>query len=82
MAAPSLSDRVEQALSASEPFPALLSVAEQFRDEGMAQHELSALFDSFRARHAADTDETRLDAILDTLDFIVGWCSPAKSLYQ
>ena len=82
MATLSPDDRVEQALSASEPFSALLSVAEQLRDEGMAQHDLSALFDRFRARHAADTDETRLDAILDTLDFIVGWGSPTKSLYR
>jgi hypothetical protein len=82
MAAPSPRDRVEKALSSSEPFPALLFAAEQLRDEGMAQSELSALFDSFRARHAADTDETRLNAILDTLDFIVGWCSPSKSIYQ
>ena len=82
MAASSPSDCVEQALSASEPFPALLSVAEQLRDEGMAQRDLSALFDGFRARHAADADETRLDAILDTLDFIAGWCSPSKALYQ
>ena len=48
----------------------------------MPRQELSALFETFRARHADDADETRIDAILDTLDFIVGWCSPANALYQ
>lgn len=82
MAALSPSDRIEAAWSAPEPFQSLLSVAKQLRDEGMPQCELTELFDTFRARHQEDDEETRLDAILDTLDFIVGWCSPGYALYQ
>ncbi|MEO8351078.1 MAG: hypothetical protein ABI680_05065 [Chthoniobacteraceae bacterium] len=79
---PSPSDRVEQALSAPEPFSTLLSVAKQLRDEGMAQHDLTALLDGFREQHDSDADETRYDAIIDTLDFVVGWCPPSKTLYE
>jgi len=82
MAALSPNDRIEEALSAPEPFQFLLSVAKQLRDEGMHQHELSELFDTFRARQENEADETRINAILDTLDFIVGWCSPGNALYQ
>ena len=73
--------RVEQALASAEPFPALLQLATELRDAGMAQSELQALFESFAASHRADTDESRYDALLDTLDFIVGWCSPGSALY-
>ena len=47
----------------------------------MSQSELQALFESFAARHRADADESRYNALLDTLDFIVGWCSPSRALY-
>ncbi len=40
------------------------------------------LFDEFRATHEHDTDETLYDAILDTMDFISGWCSPGSRLYE
>jgi hypothetical protein len=31
--------------------------------------------------HENDEDETKYDAILDTMDVIVGWCSPQYRLY-
>ncbi len=68
-------------MASAEPFPALLQLATALRDAGMAQFDLQALFESFAARHQADADESRYDALLDTLDFIVGWCSPGGALY-
>ena len=59
----------------------LLQLATALRDAGMAQPELQALFESFAARHRADADESRYDALLDTLDLIVGWCSAGRALY-
>jgi hypothetical protein len=76
----SKADRIEQAFSATAPFD-LLTVARQLRDEGMTQAELLALYDSFREQHATDTDETRYNAILDTMDFIYGWCNPSDALF-
>lgn len=82
MPPPSPSDRIASALDDMMPAQAVLSVARQLRDQGVPQAELLAYFDSFRARHALDVDETRYNAILDTTDFIVGWCSPSRRLYQ
>ena len=73
--------RVEQALASPEPFPTLFQLATESRDAGMAQPDLQALFESFAARHQTDPDESRYDALVDTLDFIVGWCSPGRALY-
>ncbi len=73
--------RVKSVLQHPAPFPELLSLAQQLRDEGLPQPELTALFDSFREHHAGDEDQSRYDAVLDTLDQIVGWCSPSRALY-
>jgi hypothetical protein len=74
-------DRMEQALAAPNPDTKLFDLARALRDEGMAQESLYALFDAFRERHAHDTDETLYEALLDTLDCILGWCAPRRKLY-
>jgi hypothetical protein len=74
-------DRVEAALAAVPPKDGLPEVARELRDGGMSQAELVSLFDAARERHARDDDETGYNAILDTMDFIVGWCAPSQRLY-
>jgi hypothetical protein len=58
-----------------------LELARELRGTGVSQSELLALYDSFRELHATDADETRYNAILDTMDFIAGWCRPSQSIY-
>lgn len=79
---PDPADRLEQALNAAVPYSAAFVLAEKLRDEGMSQQDLHSLYERFRALHAEDADQTRLDAVLDTLDFITGWCSPGRGLFQ
>ena len=75
-------ERVEQALLSAEPFPALLALAYQLRDEGMPRGDLYRLYHSFFLRYTAPgTDESLYDAIADTLDFISGRCPPSRALY-
>ena len=40
------------------------------------------LFDEYRARHEHDSDQTKYDAILDTMDIITGWCSQHARLFD
>lgn len=75
------SNRVEAALESPSPFEALFSLAQDLKSEGMSQDEMQVIFDHFRAVHQDDVDETKYDAILDTMDFIVGWCSSGKELF-
>lgn len=78
---PDPASRLEQALNAAVPFPAAFVLAEKLRDEGMSQRDLHSLYERSRALHAEDADQTRLDAILDTMDFITGWCFPGRGLF-
>jgi hypothetical protein len=77
----SYKDRLEVALAADAPFDALLATATQLRDEGITQEELRALLDDLRADRESDADETRYNAVLDVLDFVVGWCPPGSTLF-
>jgi hypothetical protein len=82
MATQSPKVRMEGALQASSPYTALVSFATTLKAEGMSQRELYQLFDEYRAKHKSDTDETKYDAILDTMDIIVGWCVPSRRLFD
>ena len=75
-------ERLQAALRATNPAATVLTVARELRDEGMSQLELYRIFNEYRAIHENDADEIRYDAILDTMDFIVGWCSPNSRLYD
>jgi hypothetical protein len=74
--------RMETALHGDSPFNALVALAKAFKAEGMSQRAMYGLFDQFRARHHNDTDETKYNAILDTIDLIVGWCNPNERLFE
>jgi hypothetical protein len=74
--------RIELALTEiAGPNPSLWSLALEFKDEGMSQQEMYQIFDLFRAKHQNDADETKYNAILDTMDVIWGWCSPDNRIF-
>jgi len=63
--------RFESALKQPSPFDALYDLAKTLKSEGMSQLEMYHLYDEFRAK--LEHDESRQDAVLDTMDLIVGW---------
>ena len=75
-------ERLQVAILESQPFEALSALAKILRDEGMSQVALYRLCDTARAKYHGDADETIFNAILDTMDFIVGWCQPSHSLFE
>ncbi|HET6252132.1 MAG TPA: DUF6000 family protein [Tepidisphaeraceae bacterium] len=48
----------------------------------MSQREMYDLFSRYCIAHDKDTDEKSRDAILDTMDLIVGWCRPSGRLFD
>jgi hypothetical protein len=74
--------RLQIALQQPQPGLAAFELARALRDEGMSQLALYQVFDEFRAIHATGADEILFDAVLDTLDFISGWCSPSCRLFD
>lgn len=74
-------DRLERALAAAKPPDALWELARELQEAGTSREKLLALFDAARERHENDADETCYDAILDTIDCIVGWCASSQRIY-
>ena len=72
--------RLLAALDAQDPARAAYYLAAQLRDEGVTQAQLYWLFDDARVA-LEDEDGPRYDAVLDTMDFIVGSCSPHMVLF-
>lgn len=78
----SISQFVEQLETVLESNPGdVLQFAISLRDSGVSKVELTRVFDAVRSRHSNDQDSTKYDVILDTMDYITGWCSPQNALY-
>jgi hypothetical protein len=74
--------RMETALNCSSPYAALRALAQALKTEGMSQHEMYELFKRYRPKHEDDIEQTKHDAILDTMDCISGWCGPTEKLFD
>lgn len=73
----SIDVRIERAISADS----LLSLAQSLKAEGMSQREMYDLFARY-AKSYQDSDETKYDRLVDTMDFIVGYCIPSRRLFE
>ena len=82
MADADVHDRFDRALRSVRPTDELLALARTLKAEGMYQADMFELFDAYRAAHHDDADETRYNAILDTMDVITGWCSVDRRLWN
>ena len=68
-------------MASDDPSSVLRATVETFRDAGMSQDELCAMLEALRTAHDSNEDETIYDAVVDTLDFVVGWCPRGNGLY-
>ena len=71
-----------EALESSEPFEALRSLAQSWAVQGMPQAEMYAAFEQQLQRQSHAEGERRYDALVNTMDLIVGWCAPGTALYK
>jgi hypothetical protein len=72
--------RLLAALDAAEPVAGAIRLAKALKAEGMAQLEMYRLF--AKVRDQLEDGDPRYDAVLDTMDFIVGFCGPQARLFD
>ena len=60
--------------------PELRAFARELLDSGYPRETLVEDFESVRAEMRRRDDEEREDAVMDVMDFLVGWCSPGAKL--
>lgn|GEM_PF-2609030 len=71
--------RVWAALKEEAPADAVYRLAVAMRDEGVSQADLYAVFS--RVCRQLDSGDPRFDAMADTLDYIIGFCSTPMKLF-
>jgi hypothetical protein len=79
---PTPEERFREVLRTEGGTRGLYVLAESLRDEGQTQVQVYALFDSFRAEHQDDADETVYDSILDAMDCVSGHCRPEDAIFK
>lgn len=81
MSNPDHVSRIDWALGSSRPEESLVALIRDLEKEGLDQSEIYALFEEQLLRHR-DTNEAFYDVLADTMDRIVGWCSPGQRLFN
>ena len=72
-------ERLWAALPEAEPAEAVHRLAVALRDEGVSQADLYRVF--YRVIRQLDSGDSRFDAVADTLDYIIGYCSTPMKLF-
>jgi hypothetical protein len=71
--------RLLEGLAMPDPTNGAYECAVQLRTEGVTQIEMYLVFDG--VREGLQDGDPRYDAVLDTMDCIVGFCSPHAKLF-
>jgi len=72
--------RFEHALADSDPVEALRSLVLELSTEGFTKAAILEIFEQQRQRLRTANRESAEDAVMDVMDFLVGWCSPHMKL--
>ncbi len=75
-----IDQRIEEALRTSEPVHNLRGVAENLLANGEERAAILKLFENARQHLRQSGRESDEDAVMDAMDFLVGWCSPHMKL--
>jgi hypothetical protein len=77
-----IDERIERALRASEPVLQLRDLVLQLLADGQTREALLEQLEHARQQLRQTNRETNEDAVMDVMDFLVGWCSPHMQLPQ
>ena len=72
----------EAALHTEQPSASLRQLALDLAAEAYSPPAVLELFDAFRAVLQSSHREAEQDLVLETMDAIVGWCSPSTKLFR
>ena len=75
-----LDESIEQALRSSEPILSLRSVVVELFSRGMDKAAILVMFEDARQELRQAGREADEDAVMDVMDFLVGWCSSHMKL--
>lgn len=75
-----LDESIDRALSSPEPIPNLRALVQELFSRGADKSSVLAALENARQELRQAGREADEDAVMDAMDFIVGWCSPHMKL--
>ena len=75
-----MDQRIEQALRGGDPVNELRNLALHLLATGQTREAILEFFERARQHLRLAGRETDEDAVMDGMDFLVGWCSPHMNL--
>jgi hypothetical protein len=66
----------QDAVGAHSPLVKLRELSIEHLETGLSRDEMLDILRALRAQYRADGNERAEDVVLDTMDFVTGWCSP------
>ena len=75
-----IDQRIQQALRSSEPVNELRNLVLHLLADGQTREAIVGLLERARQQLRQADRETDEDAVMDVMDFLVGWCSPHMKL--
>jgi hypothetical protein len=72
--------RIELALRTPSPVMSLRDLAAELLRSGQDRDAVYEVFESARAALRTADREADEDAVMDVMDFLIGWCSPHMTL--
>jgi len=75
-----IDQRIEHALKSSAPVNELREVVLHLLADGQTREAVLELLERARQQLRQADRETDEDAVMDVMDFLVGWCSPHMKL--
>jgi len=75
-----LDESIDRALSSPEPIPKLRALVKELFSRGADKASVLAAFENARQELRRAGREADEDAVMDAMDFLVGWCSPHVKL--
>jgi len=75
-----IDERIEQALTSREPVKELRDLVVHLVADDQTREAILELFERARQQLRLADREGDEDAVMDVMDFLVGWCSPHMKL--
>ena len=72
--------RIQQALNSNEPVNELRSLAQRLLADGQTREAILESMEHARRQLRQADRETDEDAVMDVMEYLVGWCSPHMKL--
>jgi hypothetical protein len=66
----------QDALGTRSPLVKLRALAIEHLETGLSRDEMLKALRALREQYRVDGNERAEDLVLDTMDFVTGWCSP------